>query len=137
MALKDEIKKQATKTRTRRRVPLNGRNVLTVDGKDPNFRYRVVNDEGSRVEILKERGYEVVEARSVRIGDRRVATPGAEGTVATAHVGGGLKGVVMRIPNEWYEEDMAEKQAYVDELERATKSAKSGDYGKISIEKDK
>jgi hypothetical protein len=131
MALKDEIKKR----KPRARVPMNGRNVLTIhqDDRDPNYQYRIVNDVGDRVEMLKERGYEVVTGK-VRIGDKRVATPGAEGTPVQAHVGGGMKAVLMRIPKEYFEEDQAAKQEYVDSLEDATKTA-AGDYGKVEIER--
>lgn len=141
MALKDELKKQekqAERKRPRARATLNGRNVLRVDDrdKDPEYEYRMVNDVGDRVENLKERGYEVVD-KPVRVGDRRVATPGSEGSPITVSVGGGMKGVLMRQRKEFYEEDMADKQRYVDDLEQATKSSKAGDYGSIKVERNK
>lgn len=132
MSLKDEMKKLK---KPRVRPPLNGRNVLTVreEDMDPNYRYRVVNDDGDRVEMLKERGYEVVTG-NVRLGDKRVATAGSEGTPVTAYVGGGMKGVLMRIPKEYFDEDQAAKQDYVDSTEAATKTS-AGDYGKVEIER--
>jgi hypothetical protein len=41
----------------------------------------------------------------------------------------------MRIRREWFNEDQAEKQRYVDEFEAATRATKAGDYGKVEIEK--
>lgn len=114
-----------------KRPPLTGRNVLTVQGQEAGWSYRLVNDEGDRIEIFKERGWEVVSNSDVRIGDRRVAVPKSEGTPATAHVGSGLKAVVMRLPDELYIEDQRLKQEEVDALESSLKRA--GDYGRLDI----
>jgi hypothetical protein len=144
MALKDELKKQKktdtsapeVKERPRKRAPITGRNVLTVGGKDPNKHYRVVNDVGDRIEQFKERGWVVEDDENLTIGDRRVATPKGVGSPVQASVGGGVKGVVMSLPRELWEEDQAWKQANdVDTLEAATKSTKAGDYGSIKVEK--
>ena len=43
-----------------RRIPLSGRNVLTVQGKDPNYAYRIVNDEEDRIARFQDAGYELV-----------------------------------------------------------------------------
>jgi hypothetical protein len=135
MALKDELKLPSKPVRPRKRATLNGRNVLTVEGQDPNFHYRVVNDVGDRVERFKEKGYEVVSDENIRVGDSRVATPKGVGSPVTASVGGGMKAVVMRQSREWFNEDQAEKQRYVDEIEAATRATKAGDYGKVEIDK--
>lgn len=141
MALKDEMKNQGISKpdavkRPRARVSITGRNVLTIreEDKDPNFFYRVVNDQGDRVELLKERGYEVV-TDAIRVGDRRVATPTAEGSPVQVHVGGGMKGIVMRIPKEFKEEDDAVKQGYVDSLEASMRKQSASDYGSVKISK--
>lgn len=117
------------------RTPIAGRrNVLTAAGTDPNFVYRFVNDTGDRVLNLKENGYEVVTDETIRIGDRRVAVPQAEGTVRTASVGNGTKAVLMRIKKEWYEENQADKQAEVDEIENSMKpTPQDGTYGNVEI----
>jgi hypothetical protein len=132
----DEVESKTKPTvRRKRRAQLNGRNVLTVEGKEDGYVYRVVNDEGGRVERLKEIGYEVVLDREVRIGDRRVATPTAEGSAATVHVGSGLKGVVMRQRKEYYDEDQAEKLRYVNETEASMRkqAREQADYGKLDV----
>jgi hypothetical protein len=77
--------------------------------KNPGYEYRIVNDTGDRVEQFKAAGYEVVSAKDVTVGDRRVNAASAEGSAATVSVGGGTKGVVMRIKKEWYDEDQQRK----------------------------
>lgn len=117
-----------------RRTPIAERNVLSVKGKDPNFHYRIVNDTGDRIQQFKDAGYELVDAKDVIIGDKRVSQPTAEGSNAQASVGGGLKAFVMRIPKEWNDEDNAAKQARIDALENSMKeNAKNGNYGNIDI----
>lgn len=116
------------------RTPVGVRNVLTVKGKDPNYVYRIVNDYDDRVEAFMEAGYEVVKAKEVKVGDKRVDAPTEEGSIKRISVGGGNKGVVMRIRKEWYDEDEAAKQRFVDETEATTKAdALNGNYGKIEF----
>lgn len=126
---------------TRAPVRMGGRNVTTVSGKEPGWSYRIVNDVGDRIEELKARGYEVV-THDVSIGDRRVASAKGVGTPATLKVGGGITGVLMRIPQEFKDEDDKVKQAEVDKMEEAIKGRvnpatgqTSGDYGKVEISK--
>lgn len=118
-----------------KRTPVGRRNVLHVSGKEPGYVYRIVNDTGARVSTFLEAGYELVEAKDVVVGDKRVGTPTAEGSVAQVHVGGGDRAVVMRIREDWYEEDQAAKAAHIAATEEATRqSALDGnDYGKIDI----
>lgn len=118
-----------------RRTPINGaRNVLTAGNKEPGFHYRFVNDTGDRVSDMQERGYEVVTDKTIQIGDRRVATPTAEGSPRVASVGGGTKAVLMRIKDEWFKEDQEAKQADIDEMEQSIKqTGLDGGYGKVDI----
>ena len=116
------------------RVPVGTRNVLTVAGKDPSYEYRVINDSGDRVQEFLDAGYELVEKDSVRVGDKRVNSASAEGSVSQISVGQGQKAFVVRIKKEWYEEDQAAKQAKVNALEDSTKAkALDGTYGKLEI----
>ena len=118
-----------------RRTPLDTRNVLTVAGKDPNYHYRIVNDTGDRVQEMIERGYELVTDKSIRVGDRRIDVPTAEGSPVKVSVGSGTSGYVMRIKNEWFEEDQKLKAQKVRELEETmlTEARQKGDYGKIEV----
>lgn len=122
-----------------RRLSINGtRNVLTVSGKDPEFEYRVVNDDGDRVSQFEDMGYEVVKDSSIKVGDRRIANPTKEGSPVQISVGGGQKAYLMRIRKDWYEEAQEDKAKQVDEMEKGMlKDTKnSADYGNITIGKD-
>ncbi len=121
-----------------RRTPVGIRNVLTVSGKDDKYVYRIVNDTGDRVQQFMEAGYETVSAKDVRVGDNRVNKPSTEGTVAQASVGGGMKGIVMRIQKDWYDEDQAAKLRHVAETEATTKqkALEGSDYGKLNTDRD-
>jgi hypothetical protein len=117
-----------------RRTPVGTRNILTVAGKDPGYVYRVINDSGDRVQEFMDAGYELVDADSVRVGDKRVNAATAEGSKAQLSVGQGQKAYVVRIKKEWYDEDQAAKQVHVNKLEEATKAkALDGTYGKLEI----
>lgn len=133
----NQVKEQIAKAPSGRvrRSPLARKNVLTVSGKEPGFQYRVVNDTEDRVTELQEQGYEVVSASNVQVGDKRVSKASPEGSVMSMSVGGGKRGVVMRIREDFYAEDQKAKQDYVAETERATKqdALSSGDYGKVEI----
>lgn len=121
-----------------RRTPVGKRNVLSVGGKEAGYEYRIVNDEGDRVEQFKAAGYDVVAASDVTVGDRRINKASPEGSVAQVSVGGGMKAVVMRIKKEWYDEDQEMKQRSITETEAATQAQalKDNDYGKFTIDRD-
>jgi hypothetical protein len=60
------------------------------------------------------------------------ATP--EGTNAQASVGAGQKAFLRRIREDWFKEDQARKQEYVNATEAATKQeALDGTYGKLDL----
>jgi len=120
-----------------KRTPVTERQVLSVKGKEPGYVYRFVNDIGDRVAQFLEQGYELVEDKDVKVGDRRIQQVKAEGTKAQVSVGQGIKAFLMRQKDEYYKEDQAAKQARVDQLEQSTKNqATSGTYGKLEITKD-
>lgn len=117
-----------------KRNPVSGRNVLTVQGKDPNYVYRIVNDEEDRVTRFVDGGYELVPDKAVEVGDKRVGQTSSEGSVKQFSVGGGKKAVLMRIRKDWYEEDQKAKQKFVDQQEASTKQkALDGTYGTLTI----
>lgn len=131
--------KEATKAASGRvqRTPLQGKQPLAVRGKEPGFHHRIVNDRDDRVADFIDAGYEVVISKDVTVGDKRVDRPSEEGTVKRISVGQGDKAVLMRIPQEWYDEDQAVKQARLKDLEDATKKeALSGHYGKFDTRRD-
>lgn len=115
------------------RVPVTERNILSVNGKEPGYVYRIVNDTGDRIQQLQDAGYELVEANSVRVGDKRINSVKPEGTHAQVSVGGGVKAYVMRQKQEWYDEDQAAKHARANELEDTIKQSASGFTGNVKI----
>lgn len=131
--------KEATKTASGRtkRIPLSGKQPLAVRGKESGFHYRIVNDIDDRVLAFTEAGYEVVRGTDATVGDKRVDAPTAEGSVKQISVGGGDKAILMRIPQEWYDEDQDAKLGHLQDLEDATrKDALSGHYGDIKVNRN-
>ena len=119
-----------------KRTPINGRNVLTVSNKEAGYEYRFVNDVGDRIAYFQERGWELVDAKDVRIGDRRVESGSVLGSKAHASVDKqGTKSFVMRIPKDLYDEDQADKAKAIAEQEQSMKQSalSSNDYGKLEI----
>lgn len=116
--------RQIREERKGRRVALDGMDQkLEVHGKEDGFHYRWVNDEGTRIASLKERGYEFVASNEV------IAASDEEGdnisqTVGTQKTNRPLKGFLMRIPSEIYEEDQKIRQRRVDEVDEAIKAGK-------------
>lgn len=117
-----------------KRVPVNARNRLEVIGKDPDFVYRIVNDVDDRVERFQMAGYEPVHVSEARMASQRVGAGTPEGSVASMPVGQGTKGILMKIPKEWYEEDQRAKAQQLDAAEESIKKPDiDGAYGKVSI----
>jgi hypothetical protein len=114
------------------RTPVGVRNVLSVRGKVPDKEYRIVNDDPDRIEQFKAAGYEVVLAKDVTVGDKRVDAASPEGSAASMSIGGGRKGVVMAIRKDWYDEDQRAKLQRIEQLEDTTRQeALDGNYGDI------
>ena len=110
---------ERAKDRPRKRIPISVRNVLKWDKIEEGYRYRFVNDIENRIVQFKDAGYEAVASPDV-VGDQR--SPGDPSPLAShveKSVGGGIKGVLMRIRTEWYEEDQRAKQSEIDDVERS------------------
>lgn len=118
-----------TKAKRPTRTPLGARNRLTFKNLDPNFNYRVINDQDDRLARAQEAGYEFVES-SEKLGDPRAAEGTTLGSAVAKPVGGGVTGYLMRIPKEFYDEDQAAKEARIKETELAMNPDKAkGQYG--------
>ena len=112
-----------------KRTPLGARNRLSFDKQDPNFVYRVINDVEDRLQRAQEAGYEYV-VSDEQLGDKRAAEGGKIDSRVSKPVGNGVRGFLMRIPREYYDEDQKVKDARVDSSEQAMKPNKSkGEYG--------
>lgn len=126
----------AKTTRKRKtRSSTNGRNdVLSVEGKDSKYEYRIVNDTPGRVAQMENRDWEIASGDEKLISTFDSSTDDS-GSVKRRHVGDGTSGVLMRIRKDWFEEDKAEKARQADRLEQSTKAdpnTKNG-YGKVEI----
>lgn len=120
-----------------RRTPVSTRNRLTVHNKDANYEYRIVNDTDDRVAAFMENGWEIVQAKDIKVGDKRVDNASATGSAAEISVGQGTKAFVMRIPKDWYAEDQSAKAIEIDRLEQTMKEdAQRGNYGSIKTSRD-
>jgi hypothetical protein len=87
--------------------------------RDPNFVYRVVNSDDSRyagrIEELKKIGY--ILCTEEEMGDEVGVEGSSVGSAIGRPVGHGVRGVTMKIPREYYEEDQRAKQLDVDQTE--------------------
>lgn len=124
----------ANRAKTTRQRPVrssaNGRqDVLTVEDKNPDMEYRIVNDTPGRLAKLRKMGWEVDE-NAVLIS----AMDDSQERNNSKHVGDGTKAVVMSMPKEWYKEYQEEKAQHNKRLEQATKAnALQNGYGKVEI----
>ena len=120
-----------------KRNPVEGKNILKVTGTDPNYEYRVVNDDGDRVEQFIDVGWEHAVEDSIRVGDSRVDETSRLGKVRVLSVGGGKKAVLLKIKKDWYDEDQAAKQEYVKHTEAAMRpDTNDGGYGKVKFSRE-
>lgn len=114
-----------------KRVPVSSRNRLEVKGQDPNYAYRIVNDDDDRVARFQEGGWELCSSETVgALGNKRVDDASAVGSAAHFSVGKGTKAVLMRIPKDWALEDQRTKLDEIAAVEATMKQDKSrADYG--------
>jgi len=108
------------------------RNILTVLNKEAEFHYRWTNDTNDRIARMEKAGYEVVTNGDLTIGDASVnSLKGDRNSPVTRPVGRGITGVLMRIKQEWYDEDQAKKHEEIDENElQMVAEHKQDRYGK-------
>lgn len=115
-----------------KRTPVAERNKISFDHKEPGYVYRLVNDVENRLADFKAAGYEVVTG-DANVGDNEAGAASSLGSAVTKHVGNGTTAVLMRIKQEWYDEDQRKKlvdlRASEDALKYKTKNAGNGFYG--------
>ena len=119
------------------RVPVGAGNKLQFAGKDPSYRYRVVNDNPGRLAMFQQAGYEFCYSEE-READKGAAEAGGVDTRIVADAGRGVKGYLMRIPREFYDEDQAAKiekvKATEDQLKNRNPNPRKGEYSGLSDE---
>lgn len=131
------------------RVPVSGmRDIMTVLNKETGYVYRWVNDtddKGSRIYKYKRGGYEMAPLQTpdgeLTVGEEAVFRTEGKDDIVRLHVGGGQYAYLMRIKQEWYDADQADKQASIDEMEATIAGTGSstgenfGQYGSVKIGK--
>lgn len=107
----------------RERVPLGVvRRKLSFRNQDPNFQYRWMKDKDNRINEALDGGYEFVERDSGTAGDDSTSDQGQDTRISkvtgSTERGDSQRSYLMRIRKDWYEQDQAEKQKYLDEIEQ-------------------
>lgn len=106
---------------------------LSGDLDTENYSYRIVNDEGNRIELLKSYGYEIDQNQDVSFTSGNAVKTGSSHSIVVDKRTG-KKGVLMRQPIEFHEEDKKAKAALIDKTEesmfRKLKS-EDGRYGEV------
>lgn len=120
------------------RIPVGAaRDILTVNGQDPNYVYRWVLDDPKRpgrIQRFKDGGYEIV-TDSNEIGQSTVDRGKKLGSAITRPDGGSTL-VLMRILKEWYDEDQVAKAEKIADLEAtmlADEMSGDGRYGSLTV----
>lgn len=128
--------KHLNKDKRPTRVPIDGpRDILTVQDKDPNYHYTWQSDgyPGNLERFLKA-GYEFV-TDPTKVGDATVNKStrlNGMGTAVTLSHGSTM--YLMRVPQEWYEEDFEAAQDQINAREQAMRQPIEGGYGKTQID---
>ena len=124
--------KKTTRKRKARTSVNNRQDVLTVEGKDPNYEYRIVNDKPGRIAQMENRDWEVASGDEKLISTFDNSSDDS-GSVKSKMVGAGTNAILMRIPKEYFEEDKAEKARHAERLEKSTKAnpIKQNGYGEV------
>lgn len=131
----DRPTKASPRIGTRKRTPINGyRNILSVEGKEPGWHYCWV--EGENVPRYENAEYEFV-VHDVIVGERKLNAASSIGGKVSIPGGNGMTLYLMRVLEEFYNEDMESLQAEIDERESAMKtelnSKNDGRYGEVEL----
>lgn len=117
-----------------KRVPVSGnRDILTVQNKEKGFHYRWVMDRGMRVSKFIQGGYEIAPDHGLIVGDARVGVSSQYGSTVVSTSQDGSNLVLMRIKQEWYDEDQEAKAQAIIESEEAMAELGEGQYGTTGI----
>lgn len=125
-----EKRKETARMRRSRAMSRLGPLYISEDLLDTeNFAYRIVNHSAqeSNIRKMQDFGYEVVSEKNLKIGDESSTSSYGLGSVVSRPVGGGLEGVLMRIPKDLYEEG----QKIIEEENRRIERQIQGD-GKLT-----
>ena len=112
---------------------------LTVTGKDENFHYVWVNNEGANVAKYINADYTIVEDEDLRIAFGAMKVSAGSAVEINVDRRNGLSAVLMRKPQEWYDEDKKKGEQIVNDAESALyrEKDKDGRYGNIKVSSSK
>jgi hypothetical protein len=132
-----------------KRVPVGGfHDLLHVEGKEPGYVYRWVldkNEAGSRILKFKRGGWDFarIDDRGVEeglvVGQENVYSSDQDGSIVRVPSGNADYSYLMRIKEEWYDEDQVAKQEKIDAVEDAIRRTGASDgedfgqYGEVKI----
>lgn len=99
---------------SQKRTPMGQRDKLTVPEhiKERGYKYRFFNDEDGRIQSAIDAGWAIVEEKT-QVGDADASQASQFGSAVSKPVGGGKRGILMRIRDEWYKEDQSAKEARI------------------------
>jgi hypothetical protein len=113
---KDVVSKERTKRKERNSIT-GTRTKLALTGEEPGFHYAWINEDN--VGTAEDAGFEFV-SHAIKVGNKHIDISQMQGSKISRNVGGGVIAYLMRVPQEWYDEDMAEEQRMkVDAAEKA------------------
>ena len=128
--------------RPRQRVPVSGnRDILTIEGKDPDYVYRFILDgseDGQRIQKFKAAGYDLVSSDGHSVGQDMVYKTNNVGSIIRVPAGNSKFYYCVRIRKEWYKEDQSLKQGEILDREKAITrtDSENGQYGNIKLSRD-
>jgi len=129
---------KSQRTPRKKRVPIATRNKLKAQARE-GYHRRFFNDVDDRIAEAEAAGYEKVKG-DVSTGDQHVGAGSKKGSCVAKSVGGGITAYLMEIPQEYYDEDQAAKQAKIDKKEMGMvkninprEAGEDGTYGKVTI----
>jgi len=112
---------------------------LTVTGKDENFHYVWVNNEGANVAKYINADYTIVEDEDLRVAFGAMKVSSGSAVEINVDRRNGLSAVLMRKPQEWYDADKKSAEKLADDAEQALyrEKDKDGRYGDIKVSSTK
>jgi hypothetical protein len=122
------------------RVPIHKQKSLSFDT-EPGYRYRLVNETLGRVEAFEKAGWDIVTGDEINTGDQKAGDASQLGSVVRTVVNRNYDApcktaVLMRIPEEYYNEDQVDKEVEVRQRYKDLDPNKQGgnSYGSMKIE---
>ena len=123
----------------RKRGVFNGTSQkLSIDGEIPGYHLHIFNDEPGRIEEAQSGGYEFVSPSEIGSVARGVVSGNTalddkvRFLVGKDGQGGGLYAYLMKIKQEWYDEDVSDRQQRNDIVDQAIKAGKNVKAGSSS-----